>query len=222
MKKFMITCLALVLMMSMSLTAFAAGFVESPSLNPAPTLVSFYVDSEECEADLVITAYSQRSNLSEEGRVTIEGVYDDIKNATDISTLSADLAAVANSLNVATADLSVSDLFDISYMNCDPETHTAEHGSFHITLRAETLDNFVGILHFTDGAYELVSDAKVNENGDLTMSVDSLSPFAIVVGPEKSAPDTGDNSMIYMWGILAAVSALAVVICLKEAKKNAQ
>ncbi len=222
MKKFMIACLALLLMMSMSLTALAVegGFVDSPSLNPAPRMISFRADSAECEAELDITAYVDRANLSEEDRTAIEAAYTEIKGSDDLSVLNADLAALAESLDVAGTDLAVSDLFDMDYVNCTHENHKDLHGNFQIQLEAETLDNFVGLLHRNNGTWELVEAASVDGNV-MTFSIDGFSPFAIVVNTGKHAPDTGDNSMVYMWGIVAAVSALAVVICLREAKKYA-
>ncbi len=256
MKKIMTVCLALVMLLSMSLTAFAVdgGFLESPSLNLAPRLRSFTVDSEECEAEIIITPYSQRHTLDEESQDEIEAAYDEIKASDDLTVLNADLAALAASLGIAGTDLAVSDLFDMDYINCNHVTHRDEHGNFRITLEADTLANFVGLLHRNKGTWELVRGAVAN--GDtLSFSIDDFSPFAIVVdtsdvgsGDEQpgdsdapgtgdsdapgtgdsdapgtgdsNAPGTGDNSKVYVWGIIAAVSALAVVICMAEAKKS--
>ncbi len=236
MKKMMTVCLALVMLLSMSLTAFAVdgGFLESPSLNLAPRLRSFTVDSEECEAEIIITPYSQRETLDEESQDEIEAAYAEIKASDDLTVLNADLAALAASLGIAGTDLAVSDLFDMDYINCNHVTHRDEHGNFRITLEADTLANFVGLLHRNEGTWELVKGAVAN--GDtLSFSIDDFSPFAIVVDTsdapgtgdsdapgtgDNDAPGTGDNSKVYVWGVIAAVSALAVVICMAEAKKS--
>ena len=63
----------------------------------------------------------------------------------------------------------------------------------------------------------------VNNNEHLQFSVDSLSPFAIVVDTTidgGDAPQTGDNSMIYIYVVLMAASALALVTILLKNKKQ--
>lgn len=113
-------------------------------------------------------------------------------------------------------------MFDIHVTGCDNHD---EHVDFDITLDADTLSQFVGLLHMNkDGVWELVTDAEVVNNGEhLKFSVDSFSPFAIVVDTTVEggdAPQTGDNSMIHIYVILMAVSALALVVILIKNKKQ--
>ena len=224
MKKVLAICLMMVMVLSMSVNVFAApgGFVSSPSGNPAPKVVDFDPSDEECTAQLVITPYGDRHDLSDVLRAMLEKAYNSIVNSDDLTKLNAELAKIAADKNINGADLAVSDLFDIHVTGCD---YLDEHVDFVISLDADTLSHFVGLLHMNkDGVWELVTDAEVVNNGEhLKFSVDSFSPFAIVVDTSSGTPDapqTGDNSMIHIYAILMAVSALALVVILVKNKKQ--
>ncbi len=232
MKKIMLVCLTAILACGMCLTAFATpgAFVQSPSLNPAPRLISFSVDSEECEAEIKVTPYSQRETLSDEAEAEIEEAYNIIVNTDDLGTLTADLMALAEANGIESEYLAVSDLFDVDYFGCTHTDHKDLHGYFTIVLEADTLKNFVGLLHYDNGEWELVSDAKA-EGNRLSFRIGEFSPFAIVVDttPEASQPgdtqpggvQTGDNSIIYVWGAVAALSGAAIVVLAAKSKKSA-
>ena len=205
MKKILIVLLLTVVAVSMSISAFAdtGAFVQSPSVNMAPEIVSG--DSEDKEdVELVITSYADRGDLPEEAREAIEKAYVKISGIKNLTTLCGALKEVAAKKNIPTTNLEVSDLFDIS---------DAEGGSdgctYDIVLTAETLENFVGLLHFTDGKWELIDNAVVEEiDGELHLkfSTDGLSPFAIVVdtGADLPVEDTKGNSILT--GVLAIVA----------------
>ena len=224
MKKVLAICLMTVMVLSMSVNVFAApgGFVNSPSGNPAPTVVDFDPSNDACTAHLVITPYGDRHVLSETLRTMLEKAYSEISSSDDLTELNAELAKIAADKNIAGKDLAVSDLFDIHVTGCD---YHDEHVDFDITLDADTLSRFVGLLHMNkDGVWELVTDAEVINNGEhLKFSVDSFSPFAIVVDtsdPNPDSPQTGDNSMIHIYAIIMAVSALAIIVIAVKSKKQ--
>lgn len=221
MKKVLVICLTVVFMMSMTLTAFAAtgGFVSSPTGNPAPEKVEFKPADEDCTATLVITPYGEKKELPAAIKTLMEKAYDAIKGSDDITTFNADLAALAKSKKIKGADLAVSDLFDIHVTGCD---YHDGHTDFDIVLSADSLKNFVGLLHMNkNGEWELVKDAKVIANGEhLSFSVDSFSPFAVVVNTNAKPSQTGDNSMIPLYIAIMAVSALAIVVILVKSKKQ--
>ena len=224
MKKVLAICLMIVMVVSMSVTSFAApdGFVSSPSGNPAPTVVDFDPSNDNCTGWLVITPYGDKEDLSDVLRSLLEKAYNDIVNSDDLTKLNAELAKIAADKNIEGKNLAVSDLFDIHVTGCD---YHDGHFGFNITLDADKLSGFVGLLHMNkNGEWELVADAKVvNNNENLQFSVDSLSPFAIVVDTTidgGDAPQTGDNSMIYIYVILMAASALALVTILLKNKKQ--
>ncbi len=224
MKKVLSICIAVVLAVSVSLTAMAApgGFISSPSGNLAPELVEFSSESEECTATLVITAYSDRETLPEKALEKIEKAYKDITENVDLSKLCADISALAKEKNVPVARLAVSDLFDISYYDCDDHEG---HGHFDITLKPESLEHFVCLLHLKGDEWEIVKDAKA-EGEHLVFDVEELSPFAIVVDAGEdyvNPPQTGDNSHITLYVIIMIACTLALVVLLgKNRKKKAE
>lgn len=202
-----LTIIALsLLVFSMTISAFAAdngvgSFVQSPSANQAPTLIEGGSEDHECDEPLSIVSYADRAKLSEELRKDIEAVYSDIVGTKNIITLCPALKDVAAELGIPGANLDVSDIFDIS------DHHGKLEGKFDIVLKAETLENFVGLLHYVDGKYELVENAKVEErDGELHLvfSTNGLSPFAIVVDSGESAPVANNNSVLV--GVLTVVA----------------
>lgn len=214
MKKIVVLCLALVMILSLNLAVFAApnNFVSSPTGSQAPGVVEFTPSNDEFTGDLVITSFAGKDELSATLKALLEKAYDTIISTDDLTKLNADLAKIAADLKIDGKYLAVSELFDIHVTGYDP---LDGHYSFDIVLSADSLKNFVGLLHMNkDGKWELISNAKVIANGDhLKFTVESLSPFAIVVDTTEgsSEVDTGDYSMVWLWVILAAASGLAIV-----------
>ncbi len=223
MKKVLAICLMMVMVVSMNAMVFAApdGFVSSPSGNPAPTVESFDPSDDDCTGRLVVTPYGDRDDLSYTLRAAFEKAYNDIVSAGNLTTLNSALAAIVAEKNIDPANLAVSDLFDIHVTDCD---YHDGHMDFDIVLDADTLSHFVALLHMNkNGVWELVTDAEVINNGEhLKFSVDSFSPFAIVVDMSAGASNTptGDNSMIYVYAIILSVCALAIIVIAVKSKKQ--
>ena len=97
MKKALSVVLALVMCLAFSLSVAAApgSFVSSPSGNQAPQLIEGKNESEDCEAGIVITPYSERDTLSEEKRELMENVYDMIVEAADVGDLNGAIETLA-------------------------------------------------------------------------------------------------------------------------------
>lgn len=210
MKKVLMICLTVGIILSMSITAFATtgGFISSPSGNKAPVLVEGTNESDGCEAELVITAYGDRDELSVEAREKIEEAYSIIAGTENITTLNEAVEDVAKKMGVSTSALAVSDMFDISITDC-AEHDT--HGHFDITLESETLKNFVCLLHYHEGSWHIIDNAEVTEgNEHLVFSEDDFSPFAIVVYSDIS--DDGDNVQNDIGWIIAAAIAVLLAI----------
>ena len=220
MKKIVALCLTLVMAVSLCLTAIAApgAFVASPSGNKAPELVSFTAP-DGCNAKLVITPYAERNTLDEATRLVLEEAYKQIANVIENNDFSKTLKALAQEKGMAASELSVSDLFDISYYDCGDHE---DHKGFTITMKAETIENFIGILHMKDGAWENLEIKDWNKDAKtVTFFVETLSPFAIVVdnGSGSSTPPTGDSAMLMYLGV-ALVAAAALVVVLVNSKKQ--
>ncbi len=225
MKKVLSVLLVVLMVVCMSVSASAkkGEFVESPSKNPTPEIVEVKPGSLECIAQLIITSFLDRYDLPEELLQLMEIVYTEIKNSENIAELCNELKDIAKELGIPELNLAVSDLFDVRYEPC--EEHK-DHGYFDIVLKAETLKNFVALLHYTTDGWEVIDNARVEEvDGEwhLYFSVKDFSPFAIVVNSAtvvENMPNTGDNNNVYIFAALMAVSTLAVLVVLKKKKKQ--
>lgn len=224
MKKALSILMALLILMSMSLTVFASpgAFVNSPSINKAPELVDVKRLSKECTALLVITPYSERHTLPDDKLELIEFAYREIVGATDITAFNADFASHVAGKKIPAKDLAVSDLFDVSYYGCDDHER---HEGFEIVVSAETLNRFVGLLHLHNGTWDFIEGARVEEVdgvGHLYFSVEELSPFAIIVNTNDGTkpPKTGDFGTITLYIALMVSSLIILVLVLIIRKRR--
>lgn len=222
MKKLAVLCLSIVILLSLSLTVFAAPgvFVSSPSGNPAPELVDAVNKTEGCTAQLKITPYSERDTLDEATRKKLEEAYAQIVDSLGNNDFSKILEKLAKENDMLVSGLSVSDLFDVSDYNCDDHEG---HKGFTVTIKSETIDGAIGLLHMNGDTWEIVSISDIDEESNtMTFYVEDLSPFAIVVdnGNGSLPSQTGDTSMIYIWATIAAVSGLLLVLICSKAKKQ--
>jgi hypothetical protein len=221
MKKVLAILLTAMMIFGASVSVFAApgSFINSPSGNPAPELVSFDFEADDCTAKLVITPYSERSELDDAAKALMEKAYAAIAGTDDLTKLNKDLEKLAKDKNIKGKDLAVSDLFDISPEGC--EIHD-DHYSCDIVLDADTLGRFVALIHMNEkGEWVLVDNAKVTNNGEhLEFTVDSLTPFAIIVDTSSDSPNTGDSGRIYTYIAVMFVSALAIAVVVVKSKKQ--
>lgn len=221
MKKVFAICLALVMVLTLNVSVMAAedSFLNSPSNNRAPIVEDFKNESEDCTADIVVIPFGDRDNLSTEEKAEIQKAYDDIIKTNDLTNLFSGLDSIL-APGTLSSDLSVSDLFQISYKDC---VDHVTHGRFQITLSTETLKGFVGLVQIIDGEWVVVSDATVNGN-KLSFSTDVPSIFAVVVDrtkAESTSPVTGAPVANYVTAAavvaILCVGALSVLVIKKKA-----
>ena len=224
MKKAFAMVLVMVLALTMSVSVFAAPgrFVNSPSGNAAPVLISFERHNEDCTAELIITPYSERYTLPEALLDLIQRAYNEIVASKDLTTLHKDLADLAAAKKIKGVDLKVSDLFDVRYEGC--ETHDESH-TFTIVLGANTLNRFVGLMRLKpNGEWELIKNAQIVDGGKaLRFTISEMSTLAIVVDTsviDGNSPDTGDNSHTWVYLVLMLASAAAIVLLSVLGKKK--
>lgn len=217
MKKLTATFMTIVMVLLFALTA-SAGFVSSPSNNLAPTVEDFESETVDCGAKLRTVPYSERDILPDEDRAIIEEAYKRISGQKDDEKLSKTLKALAEEKGIEAGELSVSDLFHIDYEDC--EAHEEDgHKGFKITLKADTIDNFAGILYFDGEDWVNVKILSYDiKSGSVTFFAEDLGCFAFVVN-KYIVPDTGDTSMTFMWFVLAIASATAA-LCVAVPKKK--
>lgn len=227
MKKFIVISAAVILTMMLCISSFAApsGFVESPT-GKSPVLVSYENSDSNCKAYLVVTPYADRNTLSDEKKGEIETAYNNIVDGN--ADYTAALEALSAKLGIPVSRLAVSELFDVSYY--EDGGHT-EHGTFTITVNAKSLANFAGLLCYNNGQWTVVDGSFANGN-DLTFSSTELGQFAIVLdtgdvaaettqpGNSTNTPATGDsNTALWIWGSVAVVALVAIVIICVKSKK---
>ena len=208
--------------------AFAAPFVRSPGAAPGPELVEYESESPDCTADLIITPFSHRDELDTDLRSMIMTAYDEIRSVEDITSLNSALVALAQRKGIPSKNLAVSELFDVHYVHCD--VHDA-HGNFKIKVSSESSEKFVALLHYYNGTWELIDNARI-EDGYLVFSIKDFSPFAIVVDNSENVADagtaetplTGNMEGTIKIAVLATVmcgSLIAGIILWKKSKKQA-
>lgn len=221
MKKIFTMSMVVMLVIAMAVSSFAAGaFVASPTGIAAPKLVNATNENLDCLAELVIESYDNRASLGEASLAKMNAAYKSIKETDDLSTLNADLAAIAEKYNIPSTALAVSDLFDISHVGC---ANHANCGAFTITIRPNTVENFVALMHFNGTSWELVETTVVD--GCLTFTVSDFSPFAIIAhdgtgeAPLSSAAVAGIAGGSI--GAVVVVGAVVAAVMLQKKKKKA-
>lgn len=192
MKKVLVFALVVVMLFAVPATVLADGFVSSPSLNKAPAVES---------GDVTVTGYGDKATLTEAQQTALTAAYDSIAAATDVSKLAGGLATIAGDKKLAVADL-----FDITSKGEGPVT---------ISLKSDAFKNFVALLHYTDGKWEIV-DAKLSGT-TLTFTVDSFSPFAVVVSTDAQSPETSDALPISLIALAMLFGAAGVYFVKKSA-----
>lgn len=215
MKKLLSVCLVLVMVMCFSVTAFAkGGFVSSPSENLAPEVI------EPSNGSIVVHSYAERHELTEKQRKAMEDAYDSILNNSNLYNLNSKLGDIANNKNLDVSKFAVSDLFNVDYVG------SGLAGTQTIKLKADTLSNFVSLMFFADGKWQLIDDAKI-EDGLLVFNTAKLGPYAIVVNTASAtSPQTGvsgetntDNTDTIVYGALMLITAFCALVMWRKSRK---
>ncbi len=222
MKKFVSISMTLLLAVVFTATALAApaGFVSSPSGNEAPTVTETQNPSEGCTNEIDIVSFGDRDELGDNESKDMEDAYDDIVNNEDGSSLDKVLEELSEKTGIPVESLAVSDLFHVGQEGC---TDHSAHGPAVVTLSAETLKNFAGLLHYSGGEWKLV-DATVNAGeSTITFTAAGFGPYAIAVDGTFSgtSPDTGDNGISWIWFAMMIASGMGLAVIAVASKKRA-
>jgi hypothetical protein len=209
MKKIIVILMAAFVLLTVSVSAFATngGFVSSPSNNQAPELLDVKSGFEDCTSKFAVMSYADRDQLSEEVRANLEAAYTQIIGVQYLDQLNSEVAELAEKAGVSVDSLAVTDMFDISATDCADHEN---HGKFSITLEPTLLKNFVCLLHYYDGKWNIVEDAKVTGSGTrLEFTESEFSPFAIVVSSAPIVEVIEDNTDWFVFaGVVSGVAAI--------------
>lgn len=185
MKKVLVFALVLVMVLAVSTAALADTFVNSPSNNAAPTVVDVTTTNADWDGEIIVTPYSERGTLPEDASEAFKAAYNSIKDAANVTELNEALATIAESLGIDVANLTVGDLFDV-------RATKEGMGAATITLSSETFKNFVALIHYVDGEWELVDNATV-DGTEMTFTTENFSPFAVIVFTDDASDDESSS-----------------------------
>lgn len=221
MKKLFAILLALVMVLSLNVSVFAAedSFISSPSNNRAPVVEDCKNENSDCTSDVVVIPFGDRDKLPDDVKQELQDAYDSILKTDDLTDLFSGIESILTP-GTSAGDLSVSDIFNVGHTDCPDH---ANHGRFEITLSTDTTKGFVGLVQFIDGKWVIVEDAKV-ENGKLTFSSDADGTYAIVVDKTKAettSPVTGAPVASYAAGITVFAVLCGAMVVLAVTKKKA-
>ncbi len=207
-------------------TAKAAEFFPSPTGGFAPEIKDFKNENEDCTALLKLTPFEKRDYLSEDARETFEEAYDSIASETDVTELSSDLEDLLEDLELDVTQVAVSEIFNLSFENCDDHD---DHDESTVKLEINAADTFVALLQYVDEEWVLVENAKVNKTKNtLTFDVTEFTPFAIVVDTsefvkvEEPAADVEavKQEILKETGVTAGISLVALMVLVKMFANN--
>lgn len=218
MKKVLALCLALLLVMTMSFTAYATtgGFVESPSNKKTPVLEEFDNEDDDCEAEVIVTPYGDRDTLDDDAKKGLEEAYEIIKKTLDLTDLNDDLGDLADDLDIADSSLAVSDLFNVSI---EEDKDHDDHGKFNLKLSSETLEDFVGVMYLNGDEWLLVNGTKIDKDGNLSFATDKTGVYAIVVAAD-SKDDVATGNAHFPWYCVVLIIASVVALGWSLKKKD--
>lgn len=223
MKKGIVFIALLAICLSLICPVFAAEdtFVPSISYKDGPEIIDAELEQDEVEACLVITSLKGAAEKS-----------------TDISQETRDLLLEAyEKLNSGEVKLPgsegfvIRELVDVSWKQiaCVEEKHTHEEDlekeNVTVTIDLEMgLDANTDILVYAyhDGQWELIESAKNNGDGTVTCVFEHFCPVAFAVREQTGGSDTGDTARgsLILWGVLMAVSLMAIVVLAISRKKH--
>lgn len=258
MKKLLSIAIALVMVLTLSVSAMAADvdFVSSITNKGAPEIITTTDDSGRkvigfvCDANgkkltteyedcVVITSISDAQDSTEipaEAKDTLIAVYEELNKAdAKLSELCPELNdIVAKELGEGKTadDLVIKDLFDISAVCEELQTHLPVEGtyidlSFDLSIPGDTL---VVAMVYVDGKWEPVISTTNNGDGTITCRFDNIGPVAFLVpadadtdaesgsdtdtNTKPEVPVTGDTSQsqLILWIAVMGTSLTAVVV----------
>lgn len=244
MKKIVAVLIALILVFSFSISAFAANFTPSVVNKDSPIVIkpgtsvqgldlgAIIVDKngdlvEPVEfAHLIITGVADADNSSEipdAARIALKAAYAELsKKDIKLSELVSGLDEIVKKdlgSDKGANNLVIRDLFDVSLVNSKDKTALNVEGNklvvtFDIGIKA---NKAIYAIQFNTeiSKWEIVPMVRNNNDGTVTCEFSQCGPVAFLVESTPKTPTTGDNSVsLYIWIGLAGVSLIGLVAVL--------
>ena len=265
MKKVRLLASAVLLISLLTSNVFAAGFTPSVESQDAPAVDKVVVTDKDGndvvvgDEDIIVTPVSKADDAAtEEISEALNAAMDDIQKADSLGDLASENGSIKDDLQNALAgtdytvdDLAVSDLFDVSVVGETGDLIKDENTSVTLTFQvAVQSDEVLIVLHnYETGKWEVVDPSlvKINDNGTVSVTLNSLSPIAFVTavdqtdpkpepdpkpdtkpdsnkpaggdGKPVTSPQTGETVNLYV--VMAAVMLLAAAFCCMTRAKRA-
>ena len=209
MKKIVSITLALIMMLALASTVFAAEAQPSPTGSAYTKVVSSTPADAGCTGKVVLISYNNRASLSADKKALLEKAF---------AALTTDaVAKFGNGLKCA-------DIFDLSIEGCaDHAAHANK--AMTVVLGAERID---AVLHFNGSVWEKVNGANISaDKKSATFTGDDFSPYAVLTlssttpdgSTEPKSPQTNDLS-VYFLVAGCAFAAVAVAFIAVSKKKS--
>ena len=223
MKKIISLTLAVIMVLALSITAFAAdgAFIQSPG-KVNPEISNFQTSIPNYDGRIIIVPYHKKDTLPAEESQLMDKAYNEISGKTTTSNLKEVIGFISKNSNTTSDKLGVVDLFDIHE---EGATVVTADGQYTFTISLEGVNNYKSLIYMdSEGVWRVVQGAKISADGkSLTFTTTTLSsPFALVVEKTDAAtsvggsPKTGDNTAYYIYAVVACFSAIAALIVSKK------
>ncbi len=249
MKKLLTLILAIVLMLTITVSASAADFVESITNKGAPELViidqlngkdvvGFITGpngnrlSTEFLECLIITSVSEATtdpDIPEDAKDELLKVYEELNKPgtklSDVCPALNDIVKEKWDKDKTADDLVIKDLFDVTDYCEDIPTHLKDGAILDLTFDLGIgKDVFITAMVYVDGKWQPVVDCINNGDGTVTVKFDKICPVAFLVpgsGVNLStvSPTTSDASGIIMWSAVMLVSLIAIMALVIHRRK---
>lgn len=223
MKKGIVVIALLAICVSLVCPAFAAEdtFVPSIGYKDGPEIIDAELETEDVEACLVVTslkgAAEKTTDISQAARDQLLQVYEKL-NSGEVKLPGADGYVIR-------------ELVDVSWkqIGCVEEKHTHEDDlekeGVVVDIDLEMgIDANTDILVYAyrDGQWTLIESAKNNGDGTVTCVFEHFCPVAFAVREQTGGSQTGDTARgsLILWGVLMAVSLVAIIVLAIRRKKH--
>lgn len=223
MKKGIVVIALLAICMSLICPAFAAEdtFVPSIGYKDGPEIIEGELENEEVEVCLVVTslkgAAEKSTDISQAARDLLLEVYEKLNSG---------------EMKLPTGEgFVIRELVDLSWeqVGCVEQEHTHEEDLEKEGITATIALNMgvdantdILVYAYRDGQWELIESVKNNGDGTVTCVFEHFCPVAFAVREQTGGSETGDTARgsLILWGVLMAVSLVAIVVLAIRRKKH--
>ena len=255
MKKIVAILAVIALVAALTVPALAVEFTPSAETKAAPEVVQQTDESgnsvdvivynedgtvaeDTGEYTVVITSASNPSAApSEEIAEQLADAKEQVQDADTVAELTSGMNVALQMAKAASADaadkevnmddLVVRDLFDVTIMKGGEIVEDIGATTFTVKTNLKEDEMYFVLHNYADDEWEVVEDTSLAANGDLTITLTSRSPIAIVTPGTVAAaagdgaptsPQTGENASL--WLVLGIVFAAAAAVMFTVGRKS--